>query len=221
MAVPVSSILQMGSLSPQFPVRMIPRGHGTTRRLASNPMCSPLRRSWQPFLSDLGDSWSSCKNRRNLGFRHTHANDLQRPLTTIYCPSDAVGRSIERIKSATWAAWVSAQVPIWIALFWRTGPAFGEEITEQVNAEAETEYLVNSDGRQFISVLLLLAFIGLSLLTVGVIYLAVTEFLEKRERSKLLKEQEAKKKKEKKSGRVKVARSGPRGFGQRPEEEDD
>ncbi|XP_042512574.1 uncharacterized protein LOC122087489 [Macadamia integrifolia] len=75
-----------------------------------------------------------------------------------------------------------------------------------------------------VSVLLFIAFIGLSILTIGVIYIAVTDFLQKREREKLDKEEAAKKKKKKsgKKGKVKArAGAGPRGFGQKIDEDYD
>ncbi|XP_021720813.1 uncharacterized protein LOC110688381 [Chenopodium quinoa] len=71
-----------------------------------------------------------------------------------------------------------------------------------------------------ISILLFIAFVALSILTIGVIYIAVTEFLTKREREKFEKEEEAKKsKKVGKKGKVK-ARAGPRGFGQKKIDDD-
>lgn len=55
-----------------------------------------------------------------------------------------------------------------------------------------------------------------------VIYIAVTDFLQKREREKFEKEEAAKKKKSGKKGKVRTrARAGPRGFGQKIEEDDD
>lgn len=66
-----------------------------------------------------------------------------------------------------------------------------------------------------ISALLFVAFIGLSILTIGVIYIAVTDFLQKREKEKFEKDEAAKKKKKSgKKGQVR-ARAGPRGFGQK------
>lgn len=54
-----------------------------------------------------------------------------------------------------------------------------------------------------------------------VIYLGVQDFLQKREREKFEKEEaENKKKKGDKKGKVK-ARAGPRGFGQKIEEEEE
>ncbi|XP_019178366.1 PREDICTED: uncharacterized protein LOC109173579 [Ipomoea nil] len=74
-----------------------------------------------------------------------------------------------------------------------------------------------------ISTLLLIAFAGLSVLTVGVIYISVTDYLQKRESDKFEKEEAAKKKKKsgKKGKVVSRARAGPRGFGQKIVEEDD
>ncbi|KAI4334551.1 hypothetical protein L6164_019230 [Bauhinia variegata] len=69
-----------------------------------------------------------------------------------------------------------------------------------------------------ISALLFVAFVGLSILTIGVIYLGVTDFLQKREKEKFEKEEAAGKTKKKKKVR---ARAGPRGFGQKIDEEED
>ncbi|XP_009784038.1 uncharacterized protein [Nicotiana sylvestris] len=103
------------------------------------------------------------------------------------------------------------------------------EITEQIVSTAETtEQIVSStsdDGvSTIISALLFVAFVGLSILTIGVIYIAVTDFLQKREKEKFEKEESAKKKKS--SGRkgkivARSARAGPKGFGQKLEEPDD
>ncbi|XP_011035274.1 PREDICTED: uncharacterized protein LOC105133130 [Populus euphratica] len=79
----------------------------------------------------------------------------------------------------------------------------------------------NDDGvGNIISALLFVAFAALSILTIGIIYLGVTDFLQKRETEKLQKEEESKKKKRVKKRKVR-ARSGPRGFGQKINEDDD
>lgn len=55
-----------------------------------------------------------------------------------------------------------------------------------------------------------------------IIYIAVTDFLQKREREKFAKEEAANKRKGGKKGRIgSRARGGPRGFGQKIEEEND
>ncbi|GMI94666.1 hypothetical protein HRI_003135900 [Hibiscus trionum] len=69
-----------------------------------------------------------------------------------------------------------------------------------------------------IQALLFVAFLALTILTIGVIYIAVQDFLGKREREKFEKEEAAKNKKGKKKVR---ARAGPRGFGQKIDEDDD
>ncbi|CAN8285475.1 unnamed protein product [Cochlearia groenlandica] len=71
-----------------------------------------------------------------------------------------------------------------------------------------------------IQVLLIVAFLALSVLTIGVVYIGVTEFLGKKEREKFEKEEAAKK--SKKSGKNKAtrAKAGPRGFGQKLEDDD-
>ncbi|GAB2262284.1 hypothetical protein Droror1_Dr00003281 [Drosera rotundifolia] len=63
-----------------------------------------------------------------------------------------------------------------------------------------------------IQVLLFAAFVGLSVLTVGVIYLAVSDFLQKREAEKIGKEVAEKEKRVRKKERVK-AKAGLKGFG--------
>ncbi|RWR95396.1 hypothetical protein CKAN_02473600 [Cinnamomum micranthum f. kanehirae] len=105
---------------------------------------------------------------------------------------------------------------------WRILAATGDVLPPNTPIE-ETQQIVppdDSSGSTIISVLLLIAFVGLSILTIGVIYIAVTDFLQKREREKFEKEEAAKKKKSGKKGKVK-ARTGPRGFGQKVEDDDD
>ncbi|KAJ8620725.1 hypothetical protein MRB53_029254 [Persea americana] len=105
---------------------------------------------------------------------------------------------------------------------WRILAATGDVLPPNTPIE-ETQQIVppdDSSGSTIISVLLLIAFVGLSILTVGVIYIAVTDFLQKREREKFEKEEAAKKKKSGKKGKVK-ARTGPRGFGQKAEDDDE
>ncbi|KAK4780571.1 hypothetical protein SAY87_016677 [Trapa incisa] len=89
----------------------------------------------------------------------------------------------------------------------------------------DAQQIVSSAGddgvNTVVSGLLFIAFIGLSILTIGVIYIAVTDFLQKREREKFDKEEAAKKKSGKK-GKVRArARAGPKGFGQKTDDEDE
>ncbi|KAK8484963.1 hypothetical protein V6N13_082488 [Hibiscus sabdariffa] len=73
-----------------------------------------------------------------------------------------------------------------------------------------------------IQALLFVAFVALTILTIGVIYIAVQDFLGKREREKFEKEESAKNKNKNKNGKKKVrARAGPRGFGQKVDEDED
>ncbi|KAK9057597.1 hypothetical protein SSX86_022433 [Deinandra increscens subsp. villosa] len=79
----------------------------------------------------------------------------------------------------------------------------------------------NADGVSIvISVLLSIAFVGLSVLTIGVIYIAVTDYLQKREKEKFEKEEAEK---AKRGGKKKRARPrvGPKGFGQKIDDDDD
>ncbi|KZV39500.1 hypothetical protein F511_28164 [Dorcoceras hygrometricum] len=76
---------------------------------------------------------------------------------------------------------------------WRFPAAGG--IFSLSEAIPEETVPVSDDGvSTVISALLFAAFIGLSVLTVGVIYISVTDFLQKRERDKFEKEEAAKKK---------------------------
>lgn len=82
------------------------------------------------------------------------------------------------------------------------------DASEQLASSTATD-----DGVSIIvSALFFIAFIGLSVITIGVIYLAVTDFLTKREKEKFEKEEAASGKKKKKR---KVVRAGPKGFGQK------
>ncbi|XP_074355595.1 uncharacterized protein LOC141695240 [Apium graveolens] len=84
-----------------------------------------------------------------------------------------------------------------------------------------TTAAASGDGvSNIISVLLFIAFVGLSVLTIGVIYIAVTDYFQKREREKFEKEESSKKKKANKKRKVK-ARAGPKGFGQKIVEVDE
>ncbi|KAK4376459.1 hypothetical protein RND71_002755 [Anisodus tanguticus] len=91
------------------------------------------------------------------------------------------------------------------------------------NLDETTDQIVTSTGDSGVSTiiqtLLFVAFVGLSILTIGVIYIAVTDFLQKREKEKFEKEEAAKKKKSGRKGKIVArARGGPRGFGQKIEE---
>lgn len=66
-----------------------------------------------------------------------------------------------------------------------------------------------------IQTLLFSAFVVLTVLTIGVVYIAVTDFLQKREKDKFEKELTEKKKRGKKKKVRARARDGPRGFGQK------
>lgn len=191
MAVP---ILKMGIPPPQSSGLIITKSHTDKRLTLPIP-------TFQPH------------SRNKLVLRHIHTNALRK--------EPRADSSSGRSEFAGWNSILSTQVPIWIELLWRASPAFGDEIAEPAQSPTAIEVVADTEESQFISVLLLAAFIGLSLLTIGVIYLAVTDFLEKREREKMLKQEEVKKKKEKKPKGIKLAKSGPRGFGQRVEEDDD
>lgn len=92
--------------------------------------------------------------------------------------------------------------------------------TESTPLETPQE-IVSSTGDEslasVISVLFFAAFIALFILTIGVVYIGVTDFLQKREREKFEKEEAAKKKKKVKA----KPRAGPRGFGQKIDDDDD
>ncbi|EFH55464.1 hypothetical protein ARALYDRAFT_901879 [Arabidopsis lyrata subsp. lyrata] len=107
---------------------------------------------------------------------------------------------------------------------WRVS-ATPEEISQEiVSSDSSSEAIVSSGGQDgvalIIQVLLFVAFLALTVLTIGVVYIGVTEFLGKREREKFEKDEAAKK--SKKGGKKKAmrAKAGPRGFGQKIEDDD-
>ncbi|XVF68827.1 hypothetical protein PTKIN_Ptkin11bG0032300 [Pterospermum kingtungense] len=88
-----------------------------------------------------------------------------------------------------------------------------------------SQEIVSSTGDEgvatIIQALLLVAFIALTILTIGAIYIGVQDFVEKREREKYEKEEAENKKNGKKKKKKKVtARAGPRGFGQKIDNDD-
>ncbi|KAJ0962455.1 hypothetical protein J5N97_030283 [Dioscorea zingiberensis] len=109
---------------------------------------------------------------------------------------------------------------------WRVHASVAEEALPDPESVIENAKQAVQSGNDdisstIVSTLLFIAFVGLTLLTIGVIYLGVTDFLQKRERDKFEKEEAAKKKKKNgKKGKVKT-RAGPRGFGQKLEEEEE
>ncbi|KAK9940588.1 hypothetical protein M0R45_017242 [Rubus argutus] len=106
---------------------------------------------------------------------------------------------------------------------WRTYATSVESVAAEANPIETTNQIVattSDDGVSLtISVLLFIAFVGLTILTIGVVYLGVTDYLQKREREKLEKDEEANKKKGGKKKRLR-ARAGPKGFGQKIDEFD-
>ncbi|KAH7678131.1 hypothetical protein IHE45_07G129800 [Dioscorea alata] len=116
-----------------------------------------------------------------------------------------------------------ARIPCKRYQLWKVS-AVGEEALSSEPVIENAQQVVPSGNddisSSIVSTLLLIAFVGLSILTIGVIYLGVTDFLQKREREKFEKEEATKKKKNGKKGKVK-SRAGPRGFGQKVEEDDD
>ncbi|KAL5747888.1 hypothetical protein ACOSQ2_025185 [Xanthoceras sorbifolium] len=109
---------------------------------------------------------------------------------------------------------------------WRRNATSGEVLpSESTTLETSQQIMSSSTSGDtvstIISVLLFIAFVALSIVTIGAIYIGVTDFLQKREREKFEKE-EATKKKKKGGKKVNVrARAGPRGFGQKIDEEED
>ncbi|OMO62000.1 hypothetical protein CCACVL1_23078 [Corchorus capsularis] len=102
--------------------------------------------------------------------------------------------------------------------------ATAEEVLPSDSIPLDTsEQIISSSGDEgvatIIQVLLFVAFVALTILTLGVIYIGVQDFLGKREREKFEKE-EAAKKTGKKKKKVR-ARAGPKGFGQKLDQDDD
>ncbi|GKV32917.1 hypothetical protein SLEP1_g41481 [Rubroshorea leprosula] len=107
---------------------------------------------------------------------------------------------------------------------WRIHATSGEVIPVDSTPLENSEEIVSASGDDgvatIISALLFLAFVALSILTIGVIYLGVQDFLRKREREKFEKEAATQKSGKKKKVRAR-ARTGPRGFGQKIDEYED
>ncbi|KAL9238749.1 hypothetical protein vseg_013130 [Gypsophila vaccaria] len=101
------------------------------------------------------------------------------------------------------------------------------DVAVNVAPTEASQQIVSSGGgddgvSSIISALLLIAFVALTILTIGVVYIAVADFLQKREKDKFEKEEAERLKK--KGGKKKVgarAKAGPRGFGQKIEDFDD
>ncbi|KAJ0626498.1 hypothetical protein HanHA89_Chr01g0013851 [Helianthus annuus] len=124
---------------------------------------------------------------------------LSPPLPTLYIRCPSLNRPI------------SSATPNGVFLLSEANPP--EQIVPAVND--------NGDGVSVvISVLLSIAFVGLSVLTLGVIYIGVTDFLQKREKEKFEKEEAEKAKRSGKKKRVRP-RVGPKGFGQKIDNDDD
>ncbi|XP_014497393.1 uncharacterized protein LOC106758902 [Vigna radiata var. radiata] len=104
-------------------------------------------------------------------------------------------------------------------------PAAAEDVisTAETAVDAVEQLYPTTDKgvATVVSALFFLAFVGLSAITIGVIYLAVVDFLQKREKEKFEKEEASKKGKKKKKKVVGRARAGPRGFGQKLVEEEE
>lgn len=104
---------------------------------------------------------------------------------------------------------------------WRSNATSVEVLPTESTPLETSQEIVSSTGDEslssVISVLFFAAFIALSILTIGAVYIGVTDFLQKREREKFEKEEAAKKKKKKVKARP---RAGPRGFGQKIDDDD-
>ncbi|GLT77337.1 hypothetical protein SLA2020_489350 [Shorea laevis] len=107
---------------------------------------------------------------------------------------------------------------------WRIHATSGEVVPPDSTLLEDSGEIVSASGDDgvatIISGLLFLAFVALSILTIGVIYLGVQDFLRKREREKFEKEAAAQKSGKKRKVRAR-ARTGPRGFGQKVDEYED
>ncbi|KAI3963161.1 hypothetical protein MKW92_003886 [Papaver armeniacum] len=131
---------------------------------------------------------------------------------------NSISLAIPNIKSRTFSPYPSHKN----TQIWRISAA-NEDVAVSKQVETVQKIITSNEDTGVsttISVLLFIAFVGLTILTIGVIYIAVTDFLTKREREKYEKNESEKKKKK---GGKKVVRSrvGPKGFGQKPDNEDD
>ncbi|KAF9595527.1 hypothetical protein IFM89_000615 [Coptis chinensis] len=107
---------------------------------------------------------------------------------------------------------------------WRVSVGTEDVLPLESPIETTQEVISANSGdgvSNIISVLLFIAFLGLSILTVGVVYIAVTDFLQKREKDKFEKEEAAKNTKKKGKKGALRAKTGPKGFGQKIDEDVD
>ncbi|KAL1196663.1 hypothetical protein V5N11_025391 [Cardamine amara subsp. amara] len=110
---------------------------------------------------------------------------------------------------------------------WRVS-ATPEEISQEMvssNSSSSSSEAIVSSGDQdsialIIQVLLFVAFAALTVLTIGVVYIGVTDFLGKKRKEKFEKNEAAKKSKKGGKKKAQRARAGPRGFGQKIEDDD-
>ncbi|KAK9123934.1 hypothetical protein Sjap_013536 [Stephania japonica] len=146
-------------------------------------------------------SITTAKPRNSLNLRFPSLNQTPNPtLSSSHSHGSRRINEIQRV-SATTETGLSSEPPL-------------ETAQQMIQSN-------DSAASNFISILLLVAFAGLTILTIGVVYIGVSDFLEKREREKFEKEESEKKSKVKgKRGAVR-AKNGPRGFGQKIDEDDD
>ncbi|KAK7402203.1 hypothetical protein VNO78_14271 [Psophocarpus tetragonolobus] len=101
-------------------------------------------------------------------------------------------------------------------------PPAAEDVISSAETASEQLYKTTDQGvATVVSSLFFIAFIALSAITLGVIYLAVTDFLQKSEKDKFEKEEASKVKSKKKNNKLGGPRAGPRGFGQKVSQDPD
>ncbi|XP_007016353.2 PREDICTED: uncharacterized protein LOC18590648 [Theobroma cacao] len=120
---------------------------------------------------------------------------------------DPVGRNHQKKSNTLWITFATPE----------------EVLPSDATPLDNSQQIVSTTGDEgvatVIQALLFVAFVALTILTIGVIYIAVQDFLGKRERDKFEKEEAAKEK----NGKKKKVRASarPRGFGQKIDEDDD
>uniref|UniRef100_A0A1D1XWF3 Uncharacterized protein n=1 Tax=Anthurium amnicola TaxID=1678845 RepID=A0A1D1XWF3_9ARAE len=146
------------------------------------------------------------------------------PPAVLPCPAAAAFAPFSRSRRRSLPPTPTAGIPPRSSRLWASAAAPGDAVPAEAIVDKAQEVVPAAAGDgaapTIVSALLLVAFVGLSILTVGVIYIAVTDFLQKRERDKFEKEEATKKEKRGKKAKAK-ARAGPRGFGQKVVQGDD
>ncbi|KAF6150298.1 hypothetical protein GIB67_033997 [Kingdonia uniflora] len=147
-----------------------------------------------------------------------------KPPIFLHLPNSSLKFTTPHYKNPIFNPHPSSQSPNKNTPIWRISAITTDVLPPDTTIENTQQIVSSDDGAgvfTIISALLFIAFVGLSILTIGVVYIGVTDFLQKRESKKFQEEEAAKKSKKKGKNRVVRSRTGPKGFGQKVVEFED